>query len=149
MKILVVTIILAMVCILMAAAPSFSEEAPPVSGQVTFLYFEDLEGAGKFYGETLGLKATTDLDWVKIYEVAPGSSVGLVSATGGTHRPSADKPVMVSLVVDDADAWYAYLKKQGVEVPKPPKDSTKVNVRAFGFKDPEGYTLEVFEWLKK
>jgi len=148
-KILVVTIILAIVCILMAAVPSFSGEAPPVSGQVTFLYYEDLERAGQFYGQTLGLKATTDLDWVKIYEVSPGSSLGLVSATGGTHRPSKDKPVMVSLVVEDADAWYAYLKKQGVDLPNPPKDSTKVNVRAFGFNDPEGYTLEVFQWLKK
>ena len=85
MKILVVTLILAIVCILMAAVPSFSGEAPPVSGQVTFLYYEDLERAGQFYGQTLGLKATTDLDWVKIYEVSPGSSVGLVSATGGAH----------------------------------------------------------------
>ena len=109
LKILVITLVLAIVCILMAAVPSFSGEAPPVSGQVTFLYFEDLERASKFYGQTLGLKATTDLDWVKIYEVSAGSSVGLVSATGGTHRPSKDKPVMVSLVVDDADAWYAYL----------------------------------------
>ncbi len=149
MRILVVTLILAMVCILMAAVPSFSGEAPPVSGQVTFLYYEDLERAGQFYGETLGLKITLDLDWVKMYETSPGSVVGLVSATGGAHRPSKDKPVMVSLVVEDADVWYAYLKKQGVDVPNPPKDSTKVNVRAFGFKDPEGYTLEVFQWLEK
>jgi len=149
MKILVITIILAMACILMAAVPSFSGEAPPVSGQVTFLYYEDLERAGKFYGETLGLKVTLDLDWVKMYETSPGAIVGLVSATGGAHRPSEDKPVMVSLVVEDADAWHAYLKKQGVDVPNAPKDSTKVNVRSFGFKDPEGYTLEVFQWLKE
>jgi predicted enzyme related to lactoylglutathione lyase len=128
---------------------SSPSDHPAISGQVTFLYFDDFEGAAKFYGQTLGLQSTLDLDWVKIYQLSPTSSVGLVNATQGTHRPSDSKPVMVSLVVEDVDGWYEFLKGRGVDIPSPPKDSARSGVRSFGFKDPEGYTLEVFAWLDK
>lgn len=126
------------------------EERPPVSEQVTFLYYDNLEEAAAFYGEVLGLEKSFELAWVKIFRLSETSSVGLVNATGGSHRPSGDKPVMVSLVVapEDVDRWYAYLKARGIEVEEPPRTGAEGNVRAFGFKDPAGYTLEVFAWLK-
>jgi catechol 2,3-dioxygenase-like lactoylglutathione lyase family enzyme len=127
-----------------------AENRPPVKGQATFLYYDDLEGAARFYGDVLGLEKTFALDWVQIFEVSPGSSIGLVNATRGAHRPSAEKPVMVSLVVapDELDRWYAYLKGKGVDVGAPPQTGADGNIRAFSFKDPEGYTLEVFAWAK-
>lgn len=120
---------------------------PPIAGQVTFLYFNDIDAAAHFYGETLGLAKTFDLGWVKIFALSPTSSVGLVDGKSGAHRPAPEKPVMLSLVVDDADRWYAYLKGRGVQIKEPPSDGTRVRVRAFGFIDPEGHTLEVFQWL--
>ncbi len=120
---------------------------PPIVGQVTFLYFNDIDAAARFYGGTLGLAKTFDLGWVRIFALSPTSSVGLVDGKSGAHRPAAEKPVMLSLVVDDADRWYAYLKGRGVEIKQPPSDGTRVRVRAFGFSDPEGHTLEVFQWL--
>ncbi len=141
---------LGMLSVLLAASLAHTAERPPVSGQVTFLYYDDLAKADRFYGEVLGLEKTFDLDWVKIYELSPTSSVGLVNATGGAHKPSADKPVMVSLVVDekDVDAWWRYLKSQGVDVGDAPGIGGGGNIKAFGFEDPEGYTLEVFAWLE-
>lgn len=135
--------------ILALAAPARSSETPPpVEGQVTFLYFNDLPRADAFYGETLGLEKEFELDWVRIYKLSPTSSVGLVDATHGSIRPSDDKPVMVSLVVDASqlEAWWRYLKDRGAEVSElsPEGDGA---VRAFSFKDPEGYALEVFAWL--
>lgn len=97
----------------------------------------------------LGLRQTLDLGWVTIYALSPSSSVGLVDGASGALRPSGDKPVMVSLVVDDVDRWYEYLKSRGVVISQPPSDSTRVRVRSFSFKDPEGYTLEVFKWLER
>lgn len=125
-------------------------ERPKVAEQVTFLYYQNLEEAVRFYGEVLGLEKSFDLDWVKIFRLSPTSAVGLVNATKGSLRPSTDKPVMVSLVVplDAVDTWYAYLKERGVEVKQPPSVGADGNVKAFGFKDPEGYSLEVFAWLK-
>jgi catechol 2,3-dioxygenase-like lactoylglutathione lyase family enzyme len=122
---------------------------PPARGQVTFLYYNDLETAARFYETTLGLRKTFDLGWVKIYALSPTSSVGLVDGKSGALRPAVEKPVMVSLVVDDVDGWYAYLKGRGVELKEPPEDGTRVPVRAFSFRDPEGHTLEVFQWLDR
>jgi lactoylglutathione lyase len=125
-----------------------SQRPPMATGQVTFLYFDDLAKADAFYGETLGLENELNLEWVKIYKLSPSSSVGLVNATGGAHRPSADKPVMVSMVVSmsDVDAWWNYLKARGVDVGDAPSSDGEAPVKAFGFKDPEGYSLEVFAW---
>ncbi len=140
-------------CALAASAQTSeaSEERPPVAGQVTFLYFNDLAKADAFYGEVLGLEKEFDLEWVKIYKLSPTSSVGLVNATGGAHRPSADKPVMVSMVVGekDVDAWWQYLNAKGVDVGDAPSPEGDGAVRAFGFEDPEGYSLEVFAWVNK
>jgi catechol 2,3-dioxygenase-like lactoylglutathione lyase family enzyme len=125
---------------------------PPIAAQVTFLYFNDLKKATEFYGKTLGLRATFDAGWVKIFALSPTSSLGLVDAIHGTHRPSKVKPLMISLVVDgpdQVDRWFSYLKSQGVEIPKPPANSTRAPVRAFGFVDSEGHSLEVFTWLKR
>lgn len=126
-------------------------ERPPVSGQVTFLYYNDLDAAARFYGDVLGLEKTFDLSWVKIFRLSETSSVGLVNASRGAHKPSSEKPVMVSLVVRpaDVDVWYSYLKQKGVGVGAPPETGADGSVRAFGFKDPEGYTLEVFAWIQR
>lgn len=144
---------------LAASGPQVSSEGdhqvasgrPPIAAQVTFLYFNDLEKASDFYGKTLGLRATYDASWVKIYTLSPTSSLGLVDAIHGTHRPSNVKPLMISLVVDSSeqvDEWFSYLKAQGVQIPKSPTNSTSAPVRAFEFSDTEGHSLEVFTWLK-
>ncbi|NJO24471.1 MAG: hypothetical protein HC868_18100, partial [Sphingomonadales bacterium] len=102
-----------------------------VHGQVTFLYFNDVEAAGRFYGETLGLAKTFDLGWVKIFSLSPTSSVGLVDGKSGAHRPAAEKPVMVSLVVDDVEGWYEFLKGRGISLGEPPSDAKRAPIRAF------------------
>ena len=136
--------------LILTATALFAQEPPPAAvGQVTFLYFNDLAKADAFYGDVLGLEKEFDLEWVKIYKLSPTSSVGLVNATGGAHRPSADKPVMVSMVVGekDVDAWWQYLKAKGVDVGDAPGVGGDGAVKAFGFEDPEGYSLEVFAWV--
>jgi len=135
----------------MTSLPAVLEERPPVTGQVTFLYYEDLPAAERFYREVLGLSTSFELEWVKIFRLSSGSSVGLVNATKGSLRPAAvdeEKPVMVSLVVDkaDVDRWHSYLKSKGVDVGDGPKVGADGKVLAFAFKDPGGYTLEVFAW---
>ncbi len=136
---------------LLAALPASAQAPPPLTGQVTFLYYQDLPGAERFYREVLGLSTSFELDWVKIFRLSSGSSVGLVNATKGSLKPfpvDAEKPVMVSLVVDQANiaAWHVYLKSKGVEVGDGPKVGADGKVLAFAFKDPGGYTLEVFAW---
>ncbi len=125
---------------------------PPFTGEVTFLYFNDVDKAAAFYGGTLGLAKTFDAGWVRIFAISPSSSVALVDAAKGAHRASDDKPVTLAMVVSDpkdVDRWHEHLKTRGVSIHMPPFDAPSVNVREFRFTDPEGYTLEIFAWLKK
>jgi len=130
--------------------PRAANAAPRIAAQVTFLYFNELDKAAAFYANTVGLRLSFDGGWVRIFEISPTSSVGLVDATHGAHKPAAEKPVMVSMVMStpaEVDRWYEQLKTR-VQIPKPPSNSDKVAVHAFSFKDPEGHSLEVFAWLK-
>ena len=127
-------------------------DLPPFTGEVTFLYFNDPDKAAEFYGETLGLVKTFDAEWVRIFTISPSSSVALIDGAVGAHKPSADKPVTLAMVVselEDVDRWYEHLKAQGVSIHMPPFDAPSVNVREFRFTDPEGYSLEIFAWLSK
>lgn len=125
-------------------------ELPSFTSEVTFLYFEDVDAAAEFYGETLGLEKTFDEGWVRIFAISPSSSVALVDGSVGAHKPSGDKPVTLAMVVatpQEVDTWYEHLKARGVSIHMPPFDASSVNVREFRFTDPEGYSLEIFAWL--
>lgn len=143
-------------------AEHHSEAADPpevvtasVQGTITFLYYQDLQAAAEFYRHIIGLNTTMDEDWVKIFEITPGSSVGLVKQGHGLHEPAADKPVMLSLVTDEVDGWYARMQDAGVKIlkPLPPADGKikpgAAPVRGFIAQDPEGYTIEFFSWQAK
>lgn len=116
---------------------------PGVEGLITFLYYEDLEGAMRFYEEVMGFEKIVDQGWAKIYRVVGEAHVGLVDGSRGYHRPSSSKPVMVTVVVDNVDAWYRYLRVMGVETLTEPRDHEEIGVRAFLLEDPEGYVIEI------
>jgi hypothetical protein len=78
--------------------PSLTTQA-----SITFLYYNDLPSACAFYESALGLALVVDQGWCKIYAITPQSWVGLVDAEHGTHKPAADKPVILSFVTDDVD----------------------------------------------
>ncbi|MEE8586374.1 MAG: VOC family protein [Acidobacteriota bacterium] len=120
-----------------------------IRSQVTFLYYENLGEAARFYEQALGLEATFSLPWVKIFQVTEGASVGLVDIRRGHFKTAQTKGVMFSLVTDDVDAWYARLKGLDAKLLSSPKDSRETGIRAFLFQDPGGYTLEFFQWLER
>ncbi len=116
---------------------------PGTSGLITFLYYEDLERAAKFYGEVMGFELTTDQRWSKIFKVAENAYVGCVDGSVGYHKPNPAKPVMLTVVVGDPDAWYEHFKAHGVETLNEPHDDTELNLRIFLLEDPEGYVIEI------
>jgi predicted enzyme related to lactoylglutathione lyase len=120
-----------------------------IEGMITFTYHEDLEEASRFYGETLGLERVMDREWVKIYRVGAGGHIGLVEGERGYLRPSKDKPVMLSIMVSDVDAWYRRLTERGVKVNHPPERSGDIHMSGFLTWDPSGYVVELLEFLTK
>lgn len=118
-----------------------------VKGLIPWLYYRDLPGAMRFYEEVMGFEMVVDQGWSKIYRIREGAYVGLVDGEKGYHRPSDTKPVIICLNVHDADAWYRRLKERGVEIEEQPKESERLKIKVFMFKDPEGYVIEIQESL--
>jgi len=51
--------------------------------------------------------------------------------------------VILCLNVEDADAWYKKLKKNGLTIEDQPQESERLKIKVFMFKDIEGYTIEI------
>jgi predicted enzyme related to lactoylglutathione lyase len=96
--------------------------SPPDSeGLITFTYYDDLERACQFYGGVMGFEEVIDVDFAKVYKVAENAHIGLVDGKRGSLKPSEDKPVMITVIVDDIDAWHRHLVENGVEIDQPPQ----------------------------
>jgi len=90
-----------------------------------------------------------DRDWVKIYRVGSGGHIGLVDGKRGYLRPSKDKPVMLSIMVQDINAWHRKLTEKGVKTNHPPREADGIHMRGFLTWDPSGYVIELLEFLTK
>jgi catechol 2,3-dioxygenase-like lactoylglutathione lyase family enzyme len=110
---------------------------------ITWLYYEDLDSVVPFYRDVLGLELVRDQGWAKIFGVNSCSYIGLVDEKHGSVDAAEDKPVLVTLVVEDVDGWYEHLKEQEVPALTEPKHHGGIGVHSFFFEDPAGYKLEV------
>ena len=120
-----------------------------INGMITFTYYHNLEKAATFYKEVLGFNEVMNKDWVKIYKLGKDCHIGLVSAEKGTLKPHKEKPVMLTISVDDVDYWYNLLEENGVKTNHPPKKGTELDTRGFLTWDPEGYTIEFMTFYTK
>ena len=116
-----------------------------VKGVITWLYYRDLPAALKFYENILGFKMEVDQGWSKILKIRDGAYVGLVDSEHGYHRASDTKPVILCINVHDADEWHRRLVENGLDLEELPRESERLKIKVFMFKDPEGYTIEIQE----
>jgi len=113
-----------------------------IEGMITFTYYKDIEKAVEFYGEKLGFKMVMGREWVKIFKVGQDSHIGLVNSEKGYLKPQEEKPVMLSVFVENVDEWYKMLTEKGVKTNHPPQKSGDIDMRGFLTWDPEGYVIE-------
>jgi predicted enzyme related to lactoylglutathione lyase len=118
-----------------------------VKGQITWLYYNDLQKAVDFYTDVMGFTLEVDQGWSKIFRIREGAFVGLVDGNYGYHKASLVKPVILCLNVCDADAWHKRLQEQGILLEMQPKESERLRIKVFMLKDPEGYVIEIQESL--
>jgi predicted enzyme related to lactoylglutathione lyase len=116
---------------------------PSVNGIITFFYYKDLEKASRFYQDIMGFQLEVNQKWAKIFKVADNAYMGCVDGNVGYHKASPTKPVMLTVVVDDPDAWYEHFRAHGVETLSEPHDEESLNLRIFLLEDPEGYVIEI------
>lgn len=116
---------------------------------IVFFYVKDLNKETSFYRDILGFKLVLDQGWIKYFALNERAQLGLVDASRGAIKASEDKPVLLSLVVDDPDSyWKALLEAKYEKTPPEPKTREDIGIRAFIFEDPEGYKLEFQKFLK-
>lgn len=119
---------------------------PEIEGQITFLYTEDLERAGDFYQNVIGLRLVLDQGTCRIYRTGEGAYLGTCQVKGD-QKLGERKGVIFTLVVEDVDGWFAYLKSKGVHLQEEPQISEAYGIYHFFLEDPDGYVLEVQRFL--
>ena len=111
-------------------------------------YYDDLEKAFSFYNDVIGFAFVADFGYVKIFKVVEGALLGLVDGKLGSHRTSPSKPVRLVVMVQDIDACFRKVKAGGVETfEDEPFTGKKMKLKGFTFKDTEGYTVEMCQYL--
>lgn len=110
---------------------------------ITFFYYRDLPAAMRFYEDVLGLPLAIDQGWCKIYRICPGAHVGLVDEARGMNKWAAVKPVQLCIRVPDVDGWYGYARAAGLANLSDLFVNHELGIRAFVFRDPEGYQIEI------
>ncbi len=120
---------------------------PTVQSQITFLYYDDLVAAAAFYKKVMGFELVEDQEFAKIYQVQGDAFVGVVSGERGFHQAQEKSAVLLTFVVDDVEAWYAYLKGQGVKIVQQLKYVESIHIKCFFGEDPGGYNFEVQQFL--
>jgi catechol 2,3-dioxygenase-like lactoylglutathione lyase family enzyme len=142
----------ALALFILCATPA-NADSPPIVGQITFLYYKDLDRAAWFYQRLLGKPPEITPDWVRLFPLTGTATLGLVNSTGGTLRPAAEKPVMVSILVDGVgamDSWYDRVRAQAIPIAEERKTTRlddRHSIRGFMFDDPEGYRIEILTWM--
>jgi catechol 2,3-dioxygenase-like lactoylglutathione lyase family enzyme len=121
---------------------------PAFEQQVTFLYTDDLAKSAQFYGEVLGLPLWLDQGTCRIYRVASGGLIGVCqTGSGEAQRTDKHANVIVTLVTEDVDGWFAHLRARGVTFEKPPSINERYQIYNCFFRDPNGYLLEIQRFL--
>ncbi len=119
-----------------------------LEGTLTLFYYDDLEKAFNFYNHNIGFDFVADFGYVKIFKIIEGALLGLVDGQLGSHRTSPTKPVRLVVMVKDIEAWFKKIKTGGVETfEDEPFTGKKMKLKGFTFEDPEGYTIELVQYL--
>jgi len=119
-----------------------------LEGFLTLFYYDDLGKAFSFYSDVLGFEHVADFGYVKLFKVAEGALLGLVDGELGSHRTSPSKPVRLVVMVRDIDPWFRRVREGGVEtLEDEPFTGERMKLRGFTFQDPEGYTVEMVQYL--
>lgn len=123
------------------------EGHPSIAGGVPFFYYDDFQAAVDWYRNVLGLEPLTEEDWVAIFELTAGSYIGLVNATGGTLKPTADKGALLSIDTAELEAWWDKVSTaEGVEIKNGIITGGDGMIEQFSLYDPGGYIIEFFRW---
>jgi catechol 2,3-dioxygenase-like lactoylglutathione lyase family enzyme len=117
---------------------------PPITDSIVFTYTDDLAASSRFFRETLELEFVVDQGPCHIFRMSPNSYIGVCDLPG---RPRSTVGVTITIVTADVDGWHAFLTGKGLVYQTAPQTSTRFNVYSSLFIDPNGYRIEIQNFL--
>lgn len=118
-------------------------------GAVTWLYYEDMQEAERFYEEKIGFKQIVDQGWAKVYQISETSYLGLVDGRRGMHGFTDLKGTSVSFMVKDLEAWYDYVQQhKPLPLVQEMYNGKEDRYKAFVGQDPGKYFLEFNRFME-
>jgi catechol 2,3-dioxygenase-like lactoylglutathione lyase family enzyme len=107
---------------------------------ISFLPCLSLSATDRFYSSSLGLSLTLDQGSCRIYRVNEAAFWGFCEHLEPLSNPHS---VILTIVADDVEGWFARLSSLGVEVDGEPRTNEKFGIFHFFAKDPNGYRVEI------
>ena len=124
----------------------FMDRPKPTAGmRHVALFVECLEETILFYTQLLGMRIEWQPDADNCYLTSGNDNLALHRFTGG-QRPAAEQRLdHIGFIIDQmdqVDAWYEYLKANGVRVKNAPK-THRDGARSFYCLDPDGNAVQI------
>jgi catechol 2,3-dioxygenase-like lactoylglutathione lyase family enzyme len=113
---------------------------PKITQQITFLHAQNLDETRQFYTETLGLPLVRDQGTCLIFQVCESAFLGFCQHI---EPIPPGRKVILTLVSEDVDGWYAALKDSGQFPMDPPSSNPTYQIYHFFIPDPDGYWIEI------
>lgn len=134
----------------MSTASPTPPSIPKVDGVLTMFYYADLAAAERWYEEVIGFEKVMRLDGLALFRVHASSHLALVGDGAGSQQPIAgtNKGAILSIQTSELQQWHQRLFAHQL-----PGTGRGLHIgcdgRTIEFKvrDPEGYTVEFFEWI--
>ncbi len=107
------------------------------------IWTEDVNRLLPFYRDVLGLKPEIEAEGFVIFEASTGAQLALGAHSDVQGRSRDPYRVMVDLQVDDCQAEYERLSKEGVEFIREPSKEDGAIIATL--RDPDGNLLQLFQ----
>ncbi len=117
---------------------------PSIRQQVTFIFTDDLAKTSHFYHNVLKLESVLDQGTCQIFRISQDGFLGICYRQ---KVSSQHNDVILTLVTDQVDEWYQYLQEQNINIENSPAYNPKYNIYHMFLRDPNGYLLEIQEFL--
>lgn len=114
-----------------------------IQEQITHLFYQDVEKAIGFYGETLGLTKIGE----NRFQIGIDALIQ-INPVSDEYPAGLPKSTAIALLTDQLPEWYEYVQQQGIEIKYTYKPKEGGPHDGFVAIDPEGYLLE-FEQFKQ
>ena len=115
-----------------------------LTSTISFLYYQDMESAKQFFGETLGLEIAYNPGWSCVFRLRDKAYIGCVDSSAGSIAVVEKGGFLISLTVSNLHACYERIQNAfGVSELSEIKKVKGIPLESFFFTGPEGYKFEI------